>query len=259
MSDTKITTEEKPEAAAVETADETVEPSASNDGGNDAPDTPRGRLSLLANSKGRRLAKISAILTFVVISTAAVYFLREGVILEAPAEDQNEAEPNAGFDSKLNARELIELGNGAIMANEIDDASRFLEAARIQAEVSEFQDVNLTVDVFEGLAKVAEAKGKHKIADIYRGYAEKKQAELGSSLPLFNSAEKSFRATNLPEARKYYAQFLLTKSSLSEKGQRYIVKSKMRIASIQEMEFKQRFNGEASESVFSMEDFFNED
>ncbi|MCB9834118.1 MAG: hypothetical protein H6807_16775 [Planctomycetes bacterium] len=213
----------------------------------------------LVTSRGRgHYGRLIAGLLFLVICLGTAYQLRHGLVFDV-VEKPTSGPAISEFPSELTAGELVRMGQGALEGQDVDTAARFLEEARIRAERGQPDDINLFVDVFEGLARVAEIQGRPRVAELYRDYVRRKQAELGRSLPLFSAAERDFHAGELAAARRNYARFLLTQAALGEAGSRYVQRARRRLAEIWEMEFERKSGGLANVvDLAEPKEFFDE-
>lgn len=202
------------------------------------------------------LLKLLGVLVFAAVAGGAYVGLKGGITAEAPVEEEVSEQDQLGIDPSLSARELVQFGDGAVNEGDLPQATRFFESARLRADLEATSDINLTVDIYEGLAKIEDIKGNPKVAQILRDYILSKQTELGESLPIFNRAETLFREGKHLEARKEFARFLLTSESLGDKGERYIRAAGRRIADSWKTEYSQRHSQETSASLTNPEEFF---
>ncbi|MFT7617201.1 MAG: tetratricopeptide (TPR) repeat protein [Planctomycetota bacterium] len=207
---------------------------------------------------GSSVGKVLAVLVFVCVAGSAYFLLEGGLVAEPTSNAEETLETKLDLDPSLSARELIQVGRNALDEGDFDEASRFFEGARLRADLESTKDINLTVDVYEGLAQVEAAKGNENVAEMFRDYIHSKQAELGESLPLFNKAEHLFREGKQVEARAQYARFLLLANSLDEAGKRYIEIAKRHVADSFEIEYRERYHKGSTTSLVNPEEFFNE-
>ncbi len=214
-----------------------------------APAAPRVRLVGVLPRLGLDrigVGRIVAFLLFIAIALGGTHFLSDVIVVEVDDRPRVEMVERDALPTNLESSELLFLGQGAMQSGDIDQAARFLEEARIRAERDHPDDINLSVDVFEGLADVAELRGSPRVAELYREFIRQKQAELGSSLPLYSKAERSFRKGDLIAARSEFARFLLTRASLGPAGERYVKRARRRLAEIAERRYYERVGGPVS-------------
>lgn len=220
---------------------------------------PRLQALVARLPRGANLGRLVAGLLFLVVCVTGIHFLRDEVVVEVDEENLAETDLIDDFSPELAPAELALLGEGALENQDVEGASRFLEAARVRAERTAPDDVNLLVDVFEGLARVAELRGRPRVAELYRDYVRRKQAELGHSLPIFSAAERDFRAGNWKAARAGFSRFLLTRASLGVEGERYIDRAERRLTEIWERQFEEKSGGRESLTALSEpKEFFHD-
>ncbi len=257
---TKDTAKAKEEAQAKPDA-EAKEAEASSEESGEAEGT-KTKLQEVKEKKFDKKAilfKILGVLIFAAVAAGAYVGLKGGITAEVPVEEEVSELDELGVDPSLSARELVQFGDGAIDEGDLAQATRFFESARLRANLEATSDINLTVDIYEGLARIEDAKGNPKVAQILRDYILSKQTELGASLPIFNRAEKLYREGKHVEARMEFARFLLTSDTLGEKGERYVTAAGRRIADSWKTEYSQRHSQEESASLTDPEEFFRVD